>query len=248
MEPRDVAMLAAMLGAGFFVEAVAGFGGTVVAVSLGATAFPIAHVLAVFLPLNLALSAYLALRHRAAVRGRLLAGRIVPAMAIGLAGGTALAVLVDAERAKVGFAALVIAVAVREVVRLARAPVAPAAPLPPAAQAAILVGAGVIHGLYATGGPLVVAVANRVLHAKAELRATLAVLWFSLNAIVLVRLIAHGDLTGETLRVSAMIVPALAVAAALGEVVHRRVSERGFRWLVAALLGVTGAILLARSV
>jgi hypothetical protein len=65
----ELALLAAMLAAGFFVEAVAGFGGTVLAVSLGATRWPIATVLAVFLPLNLLLSAYLATRHRRAVAG-----------------------------------------------------------------------------------------------------------------------------------------------------------------------------------
>jgi uncharacterized membrane protein YfcA len=247
IDAREVALLSAMLGAGFFVEAVAGFGGTVVAVSLGATHAPIAHVLAVFLPLNLCLSAYLALRHRHAVRGRLLGRRILPAMLVGLAGGTALALAIDGERAKLGFAALVMAVALRELVRLARPEVAAPAPLPAPAQVVILLGAGVVHGLYATGGPLAVAVANRVLGTKAELRATLAVLWLSLNLIVLGRLVAHGDLTPATLALSASIAPALGTALVLGEVVHRRVSERGFRWLVALLLLGTGAVLFVRS-
>ena len=247
MAPSDLALLAAMLGAGFFVEAVAGFGGTVLAVSLGATRYPIATVLAVFLPLNLALSAYLALRHRREVAAGLLARRIVPAMLVGLAVGTALAVRVDADRAKLGFAALVIVVAARELVRLARAAAAPTAPLRPTVQASVLIAAGVIHGLFATGGPLVVAVANRMFPRKAELRATLAVLWFTLNLLVLGRLIAAGDLTTTTLGASAAIVPVLALALAAGEWVHHRVSERAFRWLVAALLLTTGAILLVRS-
>lgn len=243
----ELAILSAMLGAGFFVEAVAGFGGTVVAVSLGATYASIAHVLAVFLPLNLALSTYLAVRHRGAVQGRLLATRIVPSMLIGLAAGTALALAVDAERAKLGFAALVVGLALRELVRLARPTATPPAPLPAAVQATVLVVAGLVHGLYATGGPLVVAVAQRVIAAKAELRATLAVLWISLNLIVLARLVANGDLSAATLTLSAAIAPTLVVALVLGELVHRKVSERGFRWLVALLLLGTGAVLLARS-
>ena len=84
--------------------------------------------------------------------------------------------------------------------------------------------------------------------AKATLRATLAVLWFTLNLVVLGRLVAHGDLTTTTLAYSAAILPALAAALAAGEWVHHRVSERGFRWLVAGLLLVTGAVLLARTV
>ncbi len=248
-----LALLAAMLAAGFFVEAVAGFGGTVLAVSLGATRWPIALVLAVFLPLNLLLSSYLALRHRRAVAGVELARRIVPAMAVGMAGGTALALVVAADRAKLGFAILVIAVALRELARLTRA-AAPsagataAAPLRRPIATAVLVAAGVIHGWFATGGPLVVAVAARMFPAKATLRATLAVLWFTLNLVVLGRLVAHGDLTTTTLAYSAAILPALAAALAAGEWVHHRVSERGFRWLVAGLLLVTGAVLLARTV
>lgn len=246
----ELALLAAMLAAGFFVEAVAGFGGTVLAVSLGATRWPIATVLAVFLPLNLLLSAYLATRHRRAVAGGALARRIIPAMAVGMAGGTALALAVTADRAKLGFAILVIAVALRELARLARpaATAATAAPLRPPIATAVLLAAGVIHGWFATGGPLVVAVAARMFPAKATLRATLAVLWFTLNLVVLGRLIAHGDLTATTLAYSAAILPALAAALALGEWVHHRVSERGFRWLVAGLLLVTGAVLFARTV
>lgn len=252
----ELAILAAMLAAGFFVEAVAGFGGTVLAVSLGATRWPIALVLAVFLPLNLLLSSYLALRHRRAVAGGELVRRIVPAMAVGMAGGTALAVVVAADRAKLGFAILVIAVALRELARLnagrraapADARPAEVAPLRPSIATAVLLAAGVIHGWFATGGPLVVAVAARMFPAKATLRATLAVLWFTLNLVVLGRLVAHGDLTATTLGYSAAIVPALAAALALGEWVHHRVSERAFRWLVAGLLLVTGAVLLARTI
>ncbi len=253
-----LALLAAMLAAGFFVEAVAGFGGTVLAVSLGATRWPIALVLAVFLPLNLLLSSYLALRHRRAVAGVELARRIVPAMAVGMAGGTALALVVAADRAKLGFAILVIAVALRELARLnsrgrvaeppGAGPATDGVPLRPPIATAVLVAAGVIHGWFATGGPLVVAVAARMFPAKATLRATLAVLWFTLNLVVLGRLVAHGDLTTTTLAYSAAILPALAAALAAGEWVHHRVSERGFRWLVAGLLLVTGAVLLARTV
>ncbi len=247
MTDADLAALAAMLAAGFLVEAVAGFGGTILAVSLGAMRWPIAAVLARFLPLNLALSAYLALRHRRDVDGRELARRMAPAIAVGMAGGTALALVVSAERAKLGFAALVIVVSLRELIRLARARDAEAVPLRPVIATATLTAAGVIHGWFATGGPLVVAVASRRLTGKAALRATLAVLWLALNVVVVTRLAAHGELTGRTLVQSLAMSPALVLALIVGEWLHRRVSERGFRWLVAGLLLGTGGLLLARS-
>jgi uncharacterized membrane protein YfcA len=42
-------------------------------------------------------------------------------------------------------------------------------------------------------------------------------------------------------------VPVLGVALAAGEWIHHRVSERGFRWLVAGLLAAVGAVLFVRS-
>jgi len=244
----DLVLLSAILGLGFFIEAVAGFGGTVIALSLGARWYPIEQLLAWFLPLNLALSTYLAVRHRRHIDRALLTRRVLPAMLLGLAGGTVLSQLLSAERGTAVFAAVVIGVSALELVRLARRPAdAPEAPaLPAPAQLAILTAAGVVHGLFATGGPLAVAVINRGVAHKATLRATLAVLWLTLNLIVATRLVADGALGPRSLPVSAVLVPALIAGIMIGEVVHRRVPERPFRWLVAALLGVTGVLLMVR--
>lgn len=246
MSSDELLILSAVLGAGAFVEAVAGFGGTVLALSLGARWFGIEALLAWFLPLNLGLSAVLALRGRDAIGWRPLATAILPMILVGLAGGTALAWVVDAERARALFAALVIAVALVEIaaqVRAARgAPPRPA--LPPPAQRGLLLGAGVIHGLFATGGPLAVAVIARMLPTKTALRATLAVMWFTLNVIVLTRLGVRGQFGLGSLGGSLHLVPAMLVGMGLGELVHTRVSERGFRAAVAGLLLSTGALLL----
>ena len=242
---ETILLLSAVLGLGFIVEAVAGFGGTVVAVSLGARWFPIDLLLAWFLPLNLGLSSYLAIRHRRHVETRLLGRRILPAMLLGLAGGTALSQVLSAERGTAVFAAIIVAVAVFELVRLARAAPEPAV-LPAPIQLAVLAVAGVVHGLFATGGPLAVAVINRSVPDKSTLRATLAVLWLSLNLLVVTRLVVDGVLGARSLPVSAALVPALVVGIVAGELIHRRVPERPFRWLVAGLLGVTGVLLLTR--
>jgi len=69
------------------VEAVAGFGGTVIALSLGARWFGIEALLAWFPPLNLGLSAALALRGRRVIAWRTLGTAILPMIFAGLAGG-----------------------------------------------------------------------------------------------------------------------------------------------------------------
>lgn len=245
MSHHDLLILSAVLGAGAFVEAVAGFGGTILALSLGARWFGIEALLAWFLPLNLVLSLALAARGRDAIAGHLLARRILPLVLVGLAAGTALSWVVDAERARAAFAALVIAVAAVELATRLRPSAAPVdAGLRPPVQAGLLLGAGVVHGVFATGGPLAVAVIGRMLPTKAALRASLAVMWLVLNLIVCARLVARGHLDGDSLWVSTRLAPAMALGMVAGELVHRRVDERGFRLVVAVLLLATGGLLL----
>lgn len=249
MTTDDLLLLSAVIGAGAFVEAVAGFGGTVLALSLGARWFGIEALLAWFLPLNLGLSVSLALRGRTAVAWRALGTAILPMMFLGLAGGTALAWVIEADRARALFAGLVIVVAVLEIlaqVRAARGTTL-AGGLPPMAQRGLLLGAGVVHGLFATGGPLAVAVIARMLPSKATLRATLAVMWFALNVIVLTRLAVRGHVDEASLGTSLRLAPAMVCGLVLGELVHVRASERVFRGAVAGLLLVTGALLLHAS-
>lgn len=241
----ELAQLSAILGLGFVVEAVAGFGGTVVALALGVQRFPIDTLLAWFLPLNLALSTYLAVRHRALIDRALLARRILPAMLLGLAVGTGLSRVLSAHAGARVFAVVVIGVGILELARLALG-AGPRPRLPAGLELAVLGVAGVVHGLFATGGPLAVAVASRAVASKGALRATLAVLWLTLNALVAARLAAIGALSAATLPTTAALIPALVVGLTAGEVIHRRIPERPFRYLVAGLLAVTGALLVIR--
>lgn len=237
-------LLSAVLAAGCFVEAVAGFGGTILALSLGSQWFTIEEMLAVFLPLNMVLSMVLAVRGRAAIDREALARRILPLVAVGLAVGTGLAWVVVAERARVAFAVLVVGVAFSELWRQLR-------PTPRPRRVAIervlLLGAGVAHGLFASGGPLAVAAISRAMPTKATMRATLAVLWLSLNLMVSTRLVVRGDLDLVTLQMSLTLAPALLLGLLVGERVHGVVSEPAFRRAIAALLLVCAALVLARS-
>jgi uncharacterized membrane protein YfcA len=245
----DLLLLSLVLGAGAFVEAVAGFGGTVLALSLGARWFGIEELLAWFLPLNLGLSLTLALRGRRVIAWRALGTAILPMILVGLAGGTALAWVIAADGARAVFAGLVIVVAGLEIVAQVRARhgATLTTGMPVMAQRGLLLGAGVVHGLFATGGPLAVAVIARMLPAKTTLRSTLAVMWFVLNVIVLTRLAVRGHVDATSLGGSLRLVPAMAIGMLLGELVHVRVSERAFRAAVAGLLLVTGALLLHAS-
>ena len=109
--------LAACAFVAFSCEALAGFGGTVLALALGAQLRPLPELLAIFIPANMVLSAAIALRQRGAIDWRLLGRKIAPAMALGLPVGLVLHRVLGPALMPV-FAALVIALAALEAWRL----------------------------------------------------------------------------------------------------------------------------------
>ena len=60
------------------------------------------------------------------------------------------------------------------------------------AQLGFLALGGIAHGLFGTGGPMIVYVARRRLADKLAFRSTLAVLWLALNAALLTKFITTG--------------------------------------------------------
>lgn len=242
----SVALLAAVVLLAFVVEAAAGFGGTVVTVSLASHAMPVADILARFIPVNIALSLYVVVRHRARVSVALLGRRILPFMGVGLLAGVAVARAASPEWLKVVFGAFVSALSLLELVALARGSrAARALPRPVAALA--LVGAGVLHGLFACGGPLAVWVVGRDVEDKGVFRATLSALWLVLNLVLVTGFALDHRLSAVTLRDSALLFPPLFAGIAIGERVHARLSPSRFRVAVFSLLLVASVALVARS-
>jgi uncharacterized protein len=241
-----VALLAAVVLLAFVVEAAAGFGGTVVTVSLASHAMPVGDVLARFIPVNVALSLYMVVRHRAHVSGKLLFGRILPFMGVGVVAGFFTARAASPTWLKVVFGAFVSVLSVLEL-RALRGGRRSGEPLPGVVAAAALMGAGVLHGLFACGGPLAVWVVGREVSDKGAFRATLSALWLVLNIALVVGFAIDHKVTASTLRESAILVPALVLGIAVGERVHDRLSAERFRVAVFSLLLVASLVLLARS-
>lgn len=240
-----LALLAALVFLGFLVEAAAGFGGMVVALTLGALWLPMGPLLGVLVPVNLALSTYLLVRGLKHVAWSFLAKRLVPLMALGLATGMLLARTTNTGWLKPVFAFFVVVVAALQLAQLKHA--AAPARLSPWVAAVWLFGGGFIHGVFATGGPPTVYVASRELPEKAVFRASLSAVWVLLNLLLLPRLALEGSLTFSSLTTSALLLVPLALGIAVGEWVHHRLDEKKFRVAVAVLLLGAGLTLLVSS-
>jgi uncharacterized membrane protein YfcA len=239
------AALAAIVFVAFVVEAAVGFGATVITVTLAAQFLPLDATLASFIPLNLALSMVIVGRNLRFVDWRLLLGFVLPLAGVGLAGGLALFELRRTEALRLAFALFVVALSSVELARATRAAAAPAPPArAPLVVANVILG-GFIHGLFGTGGPMLVWACGRMLGDKSRFRATLAVVWMVLNSALVVSYARLGTLGAESGSRSLFLLPSLAIALVVGERLHRRLEGRRFLlalWLLLLLAGVALAV------
>lgn len=157
------------------------------------------------------------------------AGFLLGSWAASLLGGAAL---------KQGYGALVALLSLAELGGLRAL-----APGPRSGPAAVF-GAGVVHGLVASGGPLLVWAVGRDWPEPGRFRVNLQAVWLVLGALLLVRYAWAGQLNVETLSDTATLVPALLVGGSVGEWLHPRISARWFRRGVFFLLLVSGLLLI----
>lgn len=231
---------------GFSVETMLGFGATLITVAIGSFFVDLDLLLPAIAPLNLTLSLYLVVRYRREIDGRVLFGKLVPFMALGLPLGIALLWALDASLLKRLFGAFLVAVSALELWRARHAQPAPK-PLGRIGEGALLIAGGAIHGAFMTGGPMAVYVASRLLTDKGRYRATLSSLWAILNAILLVLYFARGELDADVRGLSVALLPSIVLGMLMGELAFRRVNAAMFRTLVFVMLLASGVALVVRG-
>ena len=142
------------------------------------------------------------------------------------------------------FGSFVVLVSARELYRLF-GKAQPERPLGRLTTAGLIGSAGVIHGIYASGGPVLVYALGRLNLTKGVFRATLAAVWLIFNVVLTTVYAVEGKLA-EPLTI-ARFLPIVLVGIVLGEALHHRVDERRFRIFVFLLLAFAGAALVIRS-
>lgn len=228
----------------YTIEAITGFGSLVITLSLGALLLPVPELLPVLVPLNVLMSGFLTWRNRQHIDRALLLKVILPLML----GGTLLGYLLQNGLAdnllKLLLGLLIVWFACRESWRLWRG--TSVQPHSRWLNRVLTLGAGISHGLFASGGPLLVyAMAGTTLD-KQRLRASMLCVWFTLNSSLTLLLWAQGRLAqGQQLL---WFIPLLVIGVLVGEYLHHRVNEQRFRQMVYGLLAVTGVLLAAQSV
>ncbi len=241
MTPTTLVGLAVIALIAFTTEGAIGFGGTVIAASVGAQLLPLEQLLPAFVPLNLILSGWLLLRGRDAVAWRLLLVEIGPPVVVGAAAGLALFHLPAKGLFALVFGVFVAGLATLQLIRPADQPLARAWRL------GLIALGGVAHGLFGTGGPMIVYVTRRRLPDKRAFRSTLAVLWLTLNIALLANFASAGLYHRSTLDTGLVLALTIVPGLWLGERLHHALDAARFERAVWMLLLGAGAALAVRS-
>lgn len=108
----------------------------------------------------------------------------------------------------------------------------------------IIILAGIIHGMFLSGGPLLIIYAVKKLSEKNVFRATLAPVWVVLNTYLLIRQWSVGQLTPLVIQLSVVSIPVLIVAILIGKKLYDKMSQKAFLMLSYILLLISGVSLL----
>jgi len=217
----------------FTSEAITGFGSIVIAVALGSMLFPIPELIPILVPLSVVMTSTLILKFYRDINVHLLLRRILPFMAAGMVLGIVLLEVLSADSLKVIFAVLIVWFAGRELYKMHRGIAMKAKPV--WWQPLWTFFAGVTHGLFASGGPLLVYSLNSQNVPKAQFRATLVSVWFGLNVSYATVMLVQGKIQPVLPQIASYL-PVIALSFWVGHSLHKRVSETQFKKLVYWLL------------
>ncbi len=210
---------------------------------------PIPILLALAVPLSILQTTYILVRHHDGVRWGLLLRRILPLMGAGMVLGYFVFADMAPAFLRRGFGGLILVLSIRELWAKfgSKKPEAvPAKGMHPAASISAMFGAGIVHGVFATGGPLLVYALGKEGLDKHAFRSTLAGVWWVLNVALVVGFVLDGRYDATVAWQSLVLLPALPLGIVLGEWLHHRVDEDRFRTGIFFLLIAAAISLLLR--
>ena len=223
----------------YTTQAMSGFGSTILALTLGVHLYPIEVLLPVLVPLDMFTTLYLVTRHYRHISRPHLFRSILPAMGIGVLVGIIAFQYIEGNLLKKLFGVLVILLSTRELYRLLRNRHDQLALSNTAAKACI-VAAGIVHGIYASGGPLLIYAVSRLNLSKSVFRSTLGAVWLIFSVVLTASYLIAGKFTAHSIRYILLLLPVILAGILLGEWLHHTINENSFKIFVFTVLFFAG--------
>lgn len=167
---------------------------------------------------------------------------------LGLPLGRSLSHSLPIPTLKVILACFIIFAATLQFIRATRPAAEGGRKLPLPALASFLFLGGIVHGVFSSGGPLIVLYATRTLPDKGKFRATLCLLWTTLNPMIMLDFARQGRFDAVFATRLGLMLPFLVVGIILGDIIHNRVNPVLFRKTVFMALLAVGVVMLVMAI
>lgn len=118
----------------------------------------------------------------------------------------------------------------------------------PASPYAVLIlpVAGVVHGIFVSGGPLLIGYLTKKIHDKVTFRATISTVWVFLNSLILFDDIRAGFWDLQLLKIQLIALPFFLAGMWTGSKLYARMSQQLFMKITYVLLFISGVSLLVK--
>ena len=221
------------------IETILGFGSTVIAIALGGLVAPIGTLVQAFVILGFGQASWILVREWRHINWPRLWREVFPACISGTLLGFGLHAYVSERALRIGVGTVVTLLALAQLYALIRGK--RSGKLSKPVGLGFLVAGGIMHGLFATGGPLIIYYAQRSLGAPAAIRASLATLWIVLNTSVMINFYRQGLLTEASFDMAIYLIPGLLGGLVAGSLI--KTTERGYQLLAYCVLAFCGLVL-----
>ncbi len=111
---------------------------------------------------------------------------------------------------------------------------------------ALLISAGIVHGMFVSGGPLLIGYLSQEIKEKTSFRATISTIWIILNSIILVQDISAGMWNVKLVTTQCIAIPFFIAGMIVGSILVKKMSQRVFMKLTYVLLFMSGILLMVK--
>lgn len=161
-------------------------------------------------------------------------GKMIAFMFIGMLVGMRIYAALPADELLVIYGVIVILIGLKNLC------IKKAFKLPQIVLLMVLLAAGIIHGMFVSGGALLVIYAVQVLKDKDEFRATVAPIWVILNTFMMFNYMHGGIVSKSSLQLIGVSIIPLLLAIWLGNKLQRKINQKVFLNLTYVLLIISG--------
>lgn len=106
--------------------------------------------------------------------------------------------------------------------------------------------AGIVHGIFVSGGPLLIGYLTKRTQDKVSFRATISTVWIFLNSLILIDDIRAGFWTADLIKTQIISIPFLFAGMFIGSKLYAKMSQRLFMMITYVLLFISGISLLLK--